>query len=966
MSHLLMRLMIKLNTMKIQALLPLIIALTFLSCKKESSKTVSEAAPFKVSFEEFTLDNGLKVILHQDHSDPVVAVALTAHVGSAREKEGRTGFAHLFEHLLFLESENLGKGGLDKMSARVGGSGANGSTSRDRTNYFQTVPKDALEKMIWAEADKLGYFINTVTEPVLAKEKQVVKNEKRQSIDNRPYGHQWYVTGKNLYPKDHPYNWQVIGSLEDLQNASLSDVKEFFRHWYVPNNVTLTIAGDFDEDQAKTWVKKYFDEIPKGEKIAPLEKKIPTLDKTKSLFYEDNFARLPQLTMTWPVPEEYNPDTYALQVLSTYLSEGKEAPLNEVLVDEMQIATNPYMGYDGSELAGEFFLMIRGNLGVDLDSVQLGVQKAFTRFEENGISENALERIKAKQETEFYSSLSSVLGKGFQLAQYEIFAGDPGYINEDVKKIQAVTTADVMRVYEKYVKGKYYVATSFVPKGQPELALTDAIPAEVVEEPIVEGAEEAFDPNQMASYEHTPSSFDRAVEPPYGASPELHVPEIWEADLANGMHALGIDNTEVPLVNFLITIKGGQLLDPDDKPGVANLTAAMLTKGTANKTTAELEAAIDLLGASINISATTENVTINGTALARNYTQTINLVKEMVLEPRWDSTEFKLLKKEVLTQLEQEKSDPYSLAQNAFAKAVYGKNSNIAKNRLGTPESVAAITIADLKNYYAENLSPSKTKVHIVGAINKTEALNSLEALAANWPKKEVNIPVAQRPDMLEEPIVYFIDVPSAKQSQLRIGYPALAANDSSYFPATVANYRLGGGGFASELTQQLRETKGYTYGVRSQFKGSNLPGEFVISSGVRSNVTYESTALIRDILKKYPSSLSENDLNLTQDYFVKSSARAFETPKAKLNYLTDLSDLGYEPDYMVKQQQQVKGMTLEELQEVAKTYMDPDKMIYVIVGDAETQYEKLKELNLGEVHLVDENLDPITKKIKD
>ncbi len=240
------------------------------------------AQDFSVEFEKFTLENGLEVIFHEDKSDPVVAVALTFHVGSARELEGKTGFAHLFEHLLFLNSENLGKGGLDAMSSRIGGSGANGSTSRDWTNYFQTVPNDALEKMIWAEADKLGYFINTVTERTIAVEKQVVKNEKRQRVDNQPYGHAMYVVGKNMYPADHPYSWQVIGSLEDLQGATLEDVKAFYNQWYVPNNATLVIAGDFDFDQAKEWVHKYFDEIPRGEEIAPLERRPASLSETKS------------------------------------------------------------------------------------------------------------------------------------------------------------------------------------------------------------------------------------------------------------------------------------------------------------------------------------------------------------------------------------------------------------------------------------------------------------------------------------------------------------------------------------------------------------------------------------------------------------------------------------------------------------------------------------------------------------
>lgn len=296
------------------------------------STAQSQDGSFKIPFEKFTLPNGLQVIFHIDRSDPVVAVSLTAHVGSARENEGRTGFAHLFEHLLFLESENLGKGGLDKMTARIGGSGANGSTNRDRTNYLQTVPNDALEKMLWAEADKLGWFINTVTDPVLAKEKQVVKNEKRQGVDNVPYGHNSYVIDKHLYPSDHPYNWQVIGSLEDLQNTTLDYVKEFYRRWYVPNNVTLVVAGDFDPVQAKKWVNKYFAEIKRGADVNNMPKMPGVVPQIVRLYHEDNFARLPQLTMAWPTVEQYHPDSYPLSVLAQYLTQGKKLLFTRLLL----------------------------------------------------------------------------------------------------------------------------------------------------------------------------------------------------------------------------------------------------------------------------------------------------------------------------------------------------------------------------------------------------------------------------------------------------------------------------------------------------------------------------------------------------------------------------------------------------------------------------------------------------------
>jgi len=599
----------------------------------------------EVDYEKFTLDNGLEVVFHKDPSDPVTAVALTFHVGSAREKEGKTGFAHLFEHLLFLESENLGKGGLDKMSSRIGGSGANGSTSRDRTNYFQTVPNDALEKMIWAEADKVGYFINTVTEEVVAKEKQVVKNEKRQVVDNRPYGHTNYVIEKNLYPEGHPYSWQVIGSLEDLQSTTLADVKEFYKRWYVPNNATLVIAGDFDSDQAKEWVHKYFDEIPRGEEIEPILKVPVQIEQTKKLYYEDNFARLPELRMTWTGVENYHPDSYPLQILTQLLSDGKKAPLYQVLVEEEELTSNVDMFSGNSELAGEVTLRVRAYPDVDLDSVASAIDTALARFEEEGFTENDLKRIKAGIETNFYNGLSSVLGKSFQLAQYNIFADNPGFINQDIKNILAVTKEDVMWVYRDYIKDKAYIATSFVPQDEADLAIDDSEMAEVVEEEIVIGRDdEEFNLPDSSSYAKTPSSFDRSVEPPYGDSPGINVPNVWTADLDNGMAIYGIENNELPLVQFNLCLKGGLLLDDPEKVGGANLVAELMTKGTANKTPQELEEVINELGANISIFADRQNITIAGNTLARNYDATIALVEEMLLEPRWDKKEFELAK----------------------------------------------------------------------------------------------------------------------------------------------------------------------------------------------------------------------------------------------------------------------------------------------------------------------------------
>ncbi|MEB2774202.1 pitrilysin family protein [Algoriphagus sp. D3-2-R+10] len=910
---------------------------------------------FNVDFEKFKLDNGLEVIFHIDRSDPVVAVSLTAHVGSAREKEGRTGFAHLFEHLLFLESENLGRGGLDKMTARIGGSGANGSTSRDRTNYLQTVPNDALEKMIWAEADKLGWFINTVTDPVLAKEKQVVKNEKRQGVDNQPYGHTSYVIDKNLYPEDHPYNWQVIGSLDDLQNATLEDVKEFFRRWYVPNNVTLTIAGDFDPEQAKAWVNKYFDEIPAGDPIAPLTPRPGKVDTIKKLYHEDNFARLPELTMTWPTVEQYHSDSYALDVLATYLSSGKEAPLNVVLIDGKKLTSNISMYNSTSELAGQLELSVRAFADKDLDEVATAIEEAFAKFEQEGISEKDLARIKAGQETSFYNALSSVLGKGIQLTQYNIFAHDPGFINEDIQNVLAVSTEDVMRVYNQYLKGKNYIATSFVPKGNLTAAFKGSEKAEVVEEHIVQGAEKSFDASIQASYEKAPSSFDRSVEPPYGKSPEVKIPEVWEESVANGMKLYGIENDEVPLVQFNMVIDGGQLLDEPKKVGVANLLAQLLTKGTKNKTTAELEDAIEQLGASIYVYASTESTNITVNTLSRNYDAVMDLVEEIILEPRWDSVEFDLAKQATISRILQLEASPNRVAQNEFNKLIYGEGNIRAQNILGSIASVEEITMEDLKTYYDNYISPSVTRMHVVGDLGKADILASIKDLTDAWESKEVTIPAYEPPARPESATVYFYDIPDSKQSILQFGYPAMTSTDPNYYPAVVMNYILGGGGFASRLTQELREGKGYTYGISSFFSGGKVAGPFSISSGVRSNVTYESAQLVKDILSDYSETYTPEDLATTQSFMIKSNARAFETAGAKLNMLENISEYGWDADYIKDREMIVNEMTVERIQELAGNYLNPDKMVWLIVGDAKTQLEGLEKLGFGKPILINE-----------
>lgn len=910
--------------------------------------------------ERFALDNGLDVIFHIDRSDPVVAVSITAHVGSAREKPGRTGFAHLFEHLLFLESENLGQGGLDKLSARIGGSGANGFTSRDQTTYLQTVPNNALEKMLWAEADKLGWFINTVTDPVLAKEKQVVKNEKRQVVDNRPYGHMFSVLRSNLYPDDHPYHWEVIGSLEDLQAATLDDVKTFYGDWYTPNNVTLVVAGDFDTEEAKAWVHRYFDEIPRGDDIAPQTPRAAELDTMKSFVHEDNFAEQPRLAMLWPTVPEYHPDSYALDVLAELLTEGKRAPLNEVLIDEAKL-TSEVNGFTlPNELAGEFMLIVTAFEGTDLDEVKAALETGLTRFEANGISDTALDRVKIAQEVGFFSGLQNVLGKGTSLAEYSIFAGDPGFVDQDLANLQAVTAEDVMRVYETYIKDQPFVAASFVPKGVPELALEGAATANVVEEVVVAGAEDAVGPSGTATYERTPSVIDRASEPPAGPTPVLATPDIWETELSNGLTVLGIKDTELPLVAFEVSLDGGHLLDTIETNGAANLVAEMMPRGTQSKTPAEFEEALALLGAEIAADAADEALIIRGEVLARNFDAAMALLEEMMLEPRWDEAEFDLAKAAALNAIIGQKARPISLAGLASGYVTYGAEDIRAYSALGSEASLAAITLQDLKDFYSAYFSPELSSFRFVGDVDQEAVLKALSGLETAWLRGTETVPTVQRMSPSDQPSVYFYDVPGSKQSVFAFGHPSLLRTDEDYYAATVANYILGGGGFASRLMQELREGKGYTYGVFSFFDSTARDGAFGIFSQVRSNVTYEATALINDIISTYADTLTEADLATTKSFFLNSRAREFESFNAKLRLLRDIDlyDLPY--DYVAKETAIVDEMTLDRLQDLARTYIQPNALTYVIVGDAETQLPRLDALDLGEVTLVNDDVDAL------
>jgi zinc protease len=924
-------------------ILMFLMALMFTSCKSGNKEN-----SLSIPYEKYTLPNGLTVILNVDKSDPMACLAIYYHVGSSREVPGKTGFAHLFEHMMFQESENLGRGKFVNYVSNAGGN-FNGSTGQDVTNYFEVIPKNALEMDLWMESDRMGYLENTVTKPNLANQQNVVENEKRQGVDNTPYGFNDYIILKNLFPKGHPYSWDVIGEMEDLTNATVDDVKAFHRKFYSPNNATLVVSGDINKDEVKAWIEKYFGEIPKGENI---EKRGPmpvTLASTVKLYHEDNFAKAPQLTMVFPAPEQFSKESYALDFLGDLLANSKKAPLYTVLVKDKKL-TSRVMARNGSqELAGSFRISVTANPDVNLTEVEKAIFEGFDKFEKNGFTEEDLIRIKAGYETRFYNRFSSVQGKAFALAQYELFTGDPEYFKKELACYQAVTMADVKAVFNKYIKGKNFVETSFVPKGEANLIAEGSVNAGVVEEDVTKAAEAKADALPEEPILKTVTKLDRSVMPPLGPDPQVNVPQPWAGSLANGLKIWGITQNELPLIQYSIVIDGGHMVDKVEKAGVANLVATMMNEGTKNKTPEQLEDAIGLLGASIRVSAGNEDITINVSTLARNFEKTIALVEEMLLEPRWDEEQFALAKSRIINSIKRNAASPDFLSTYTLNKLMFGDNI-LAVDASGTEASVEGITIDDLKEYYTNYFSPTISRFLIAGDVDQQRVVAALAGLDQKWPAKEVTIAAIKVPAPPEKSQIYFVDVPGAKQSVISIGCPSIPRTNPDFFPATVANFKLGAraASISGLWMQIIREQKGFTYGAYSSFSGFKNYGYFSASSRVRTNSTLESVNIFKTEMEKYRTSMSEEYISFTKSGLMKSNARRFETLGNLIDMMNTMTAYNLPADYIKQEEAYVQALTPEEQLDVVKKYIDPSKMYYVVVGDAATQLKDLEKVGFG------------------
>nr|MBA2744851.1 insulinase family protein [Flavisolibacter sp.] len=596
-----------------------------------------------IPYEKYVLSNGLTLIVHEDQSDPVVHVDVTYHVGSAREQIGKSGFAHFFEHMMFQGSDNVGDEQHFKIVTEAGGT-LNGSTNRDRTNYYETVPVNQLEKALWLEADRMGFLLDAVTQQKFEIQRSTVKNERGQNYDNRPFGLVSEVYNKNLYPYGHPYSWLTIGYLEDLDRSEVNDLKNFFLRWYGPNNAVLTVGGAVKAAEVVKLAEKYFGSIPRGPEVKPDNYPAVQLNQTRYASYVDNYARQPLLAIVYPTVPNYHQDMAALQCLAQVLGQGRNSIFFQTMTKTQQ-AFQAVAFSSLSELAGEFIIQIVPSMGKSLVDMEKLYHAALDSFEARGITADDIAKFKGGQEAQLINGLQSVQGKVSQLAAFETFTGNPNKIADMLKLYASLTREDVMNAYKKYIKNKHAVVLSVLPKGQEALiAAADNYRID---------SSNYVAPNfgyAGLKYNKAKDNFDRKKLPGNGPNPVVSIPKFWRKDLPNGAKVIGTMNTEIPTVTFSVTVPGGHLAAANDlsKAGLASFFAAMMQEDTRNYTSEQMAVELQKLGSSINVSSGTDGVTFTVQSLKKNFDKTLALLQERMFNPKFNQDDFDRLQKQAI------------------------------------------------------------------------------------------------------------------------------------------------------------------------------------------------------------------------------------------------------------------------------------------------------------------------------
>jgi zinc protease len=917
-------------------------------------KVTKKPGELVIPYEKYVLPNGLTVIVAEDHSDPLVHVDVTYHVGSAREQIGKSGFAHFFEHMMFQGSDHVGDQQHFKIVTGAGGT-MNGSTSQDRTNYYETVPSNQLETALWLEADRMGFLLDAVSQKKFEIQRATVKNERGQRIDNAPYGQASEYVGRTLYPYGHPYSWSVIGSLADLDNSNVNDLKNFFLRWYGPNNATLTVGGDVTAAQVLKYAEKYFGPIKRGPAVPVQKLPAPVLTADRYVGYEDN-VRFPMLQMIFPTVPNGHPDAVALDVLADIIGGGKTSLLYKNLVKN-QKAVQALAYQQNSELSGELTMRTMVLPTTRLDSAEAIFRKTLAEFAKTGPTDAQVAQYKASTEAQLINALASVQGKVSMLAANQTFFGNPNRLPSDLKELRAVTKADVQRVFDKYLKGKHAVILSVVPKGK-----ADEMAAKGNYTVSSAGYKAPNYGYEGLKYVKAVDTFDRSQQPKAGANPVVKVPAIWQDKFGNGLQLIGTKNTELPVTTMLLTIRGGHRLEQamPGKVGVAALTAQMLNEGSEKYTSEEFTAALDRLGSTVQVSSGADNSQVYVQTLTKNLPATMALLEQRLLHPRFDAADFDRLKKQTLQGIANQVTQPVVIANNAYNKLLYGQNDIMGVPGSGTTASVSSITLDDVKQFYAANYAPNVSYLTVVGDVDQPAAEQAVAFLKA-WPQKNVTLPTAPvaqaQPDKTK---IYFINKDGAAQSEIRVGYLTALPYDATgdYYRAYLSNYVLGQA-FNSRINLNLREDKGYTYGANSGYRSTRFAGPFTAQAGVRADATAASVKEFMKEINNYHTGITDEELAFLQSSVGQSDALRYETGQQKAGFLSRLVEYDLKPDYVNQQADILKNLKKEDVAASVTKYLPGDKMYILVVGDRAKAFPGLSELGY-EVQELDVNGMPV------
>jgi zinc protease len=926
-----------------QMIAGLLVAVSLMSMDAVAQKGADKLPPIKIK--EYKMKNGLRVVLHEDKSTPVVAVNTWYHVGSKNEEPGRTGFAHLFEHMMFQGSKNYNTDYFTPLQ-EAGGS-VNGTTNVDRTWYYETVPSNFLELAIMLEADRLGGLLEAMTQEKLDNQRDVVKNERRQRVDNQPYGTAFEKIAETMYPKGHPYNWTTIGSLEDLQAATMDDVKAFFRQYYVPENTIVVLSGDFDEKQARGWIEKYFGPIAKGTTpISRPKNPMPKLAKEIRTTVEDAVP-LQRRYMVWHGVPQYHADEAALDMLAYILSTGRSSRLQSNLVYGKEMAQQISSGNGTNEIGGTFQIQATARPGKSLDDIEKEINLEIERIKKEAPGADELARAKNSTESQTIFGLQTVLGKGAQLGSYAGYLGKPDYFQTDLDRYARVTPADIQRVANTYLTANRLVM-SYVPRqGEAKVAAREADkPTSVKTEK--EKKDDALIAEQTAKL------------PKAGPNPKLVLPAIEKTKLSNGLEVWMVEQKELPIVAMNLVLKSGQGNEPDDRTGLANMTASLLDDGTKTRSAVEITNELQAIGiGGINAGSGWDSTNVSIQTLTRNLDKALDLYADVIMNPSFPATEVESLRGRSLISLRQQKANPNIVNNVVYNKVLYGDH---PYGRDSNEASIKSITRDEIVKFYEATYRPNNGVLIVVGNFDKASLKGKLESAFSGWKPGTVanrDLPSAKAFDKTG---IYIVDRPNSAQSVVSIGQIGIDRANPDYFPVMVMNSILGGG-ITSRLSMNLREDKGYTYGAGSGFVYRRGAGPFRAGADIQTAVTKEAIVEFMKELEGIRGGvpITEKELDYNKQSLIRRYPAGFETVGAISSQLSNLVVYGLPDTYFNDYISKVNAVTLNDVNRVAKQYLDPSKMAIVVVGDRKSIEPGLKDLGYS-ITILDADGRPVSE----